>query len=70
MKMLVLAAILAALALPAHAQEASPPAQGRNAKNAAPAAQAQTPREKARLAKAQNKDAKCATPRQKKATAT
>ena len=72
MKTIAVAALMAAFALPAAAQTATPrssmpPAQGGAQ---APAAEGKTPRERARLARAQNKDAKCARGKQKKATAT
>jgi len=72
MKTTAVAALVAALALPAAAQTATPRssvATGHRAAQA-PAAEGKTPRERARLAKAQNKDARCATGKQKKATAT
>jgi hypothetical protein len=83
MKTAILAALAAALALPAAAQDTKPPqgklteprTQAVGAPTSAKAAEkAATPRETARIAKAQNRDIKCATkekqPRQKKATAT
>ena len=79
MKTAVLAALVAALALPVLAQNATSrveprtPAVGTPA-STKPSEKAATPRENARVAKAQNKDLRCATkekqPRQKKATAT
>ena len=71
MKILALAALAAALGLPALAQQQAPAAEEkRAAKTAAPAPEGRTPREKARLAKAANKDARCASAKPKKATAT
>jgi len=72
MKTIAVAALVAALALPAAAQTATPRSGVSTGHGAAqaPAAEGKTPRERARLAKAQNKDARCATGKQKKATAT
>ena len=74
MKILALAAFASALGLPTHAQQLNPPreeARAAKAVAAAPAApEARTPREKARLAKAANKEARCPTPKPKKAAAT
>ena len=79
MKLPILAALLAAIALPVAAQPATPSVHSRTppvSTSASPKAaeKAATPRESARIAKAQNKDQRCATrekqPRQKKSTAT
>ena len=79
MKTAILAALAAALALPAIAQQDTKPVEPRTQAVGSPAParavdKATTPRENARTAKAQNKEIKCATkekqPRQKKATAT
>jgi hypothetical protein len=79
MKIHILAALAAALALPAAAQQDTKSVEPRTQPVSAPASakaadKATTPRENARIAKAQNKEIKCATrekqPRQKKATAT
>ena len=84
MRIAILAALAATLALPVVAQQdtqapettlTAPRTQPVAAPASANAAdKATTPRENARIAKAQNKDVKCAArekqPRQKKATAT
>ena len=80
MKGTILAALAAALALPAAAQQDTKPVEPRTQAVGAPASakaadKSVTPRENARIAKAQNKETKCATgkekqTRQKKATAT
>ena len=78
MKVHILAALAAALALPVVAQQDTQPVEPRTQPVAAPtpaktADKATTPRESARIAKAQNKEAKCAAekqPRKKKTTAT
>jgi hypothetical protein len=79
MKTPILAAIVAALALPVVAQQDTNTVEPRTQPVSAPASarpadKATTPRENARIAKAQNKETKCAAkekqPRQKKATAT
>ena len=79
MKATILAA-LAALALPAAAQQDTKPVEPRTQAVGAPASaktadKSVTPRENARIAKAQNKETRCATgkekqTRQKKAAAT
>ena len=79
MRIAILAALAATLALPVVAQQDTQLVEPRTQTVAAPASanaadKASTPRENARIAKAQNRDLKCATkekqPRQKKATAT
>ena len=79
MRIAILAALAATLALPVVAQQDTQHVEPRTQPVAAPASanaadKATTPRENARIAKAQNKDVKCAArekqPRQKKATAT
>ena len=80
MKLSILTALAAAIALPIAAQAATPSVESRTPPAGASAStkaidKATTPRESARIAKAQNKDLRCATtkekqPRQKKSTAT
>ena len=80
MKNTLIAALAAILAHPVAAQQEPKSVEPRTQAVGTPASakaadKANTPRETARIAKAQNKDAKCATsrdkqPRQKKATAT
>jgi hypothetical protein len=79
MRIAILAALAATIALPVVAQQETQPVEQRTqtvaaAAPAKPADKASTPRENARIAKAQNKDVKCAArekqPRPKKATAT
>jgi len=74
MKILALAAIAAALGFPVQAQQPASLADEKRAAKAAtappPAPEGRTPREKARLAKEANKDARCASAKPKKATAT